>query len=97
MAKGLKTGGRKKGVPNKKTLDFLEILQENFNNFNPVIELINISKDKKTPLETKVSILKDLSSYLYPKRKACDINANIDTTKPIIVQSMMDKELLESI
>lgn len=71
MAKGIKTGGRTKGTPNKKTINIQELLETEFEGFNPVRELITIYK---TDIETaqKIVILKELSNYIYPKRKAID-------------------------
>jgi len=59
-----KTGGRKKGTPNKKTLVLLERLHQN--NFDVVDELVQIipSLDK----DKKVAVLLSLLPYLYAKR-----------------------------
>lgn len=66
----LANSGRKKGTPNKKTLLFVDEL----GNFNTVKELIKIfySTDKE---ELKFAICKEFLKYLYPQRKAVEIDA----------------------
>ena len=79
MAKDMKTGGRKAGTPNKKSTALKELIEENYEGFDPILELIAISKKDKTPTDLKISILKDVAQYIYPRRKAieADITASI--------------------
>ena len=72
MAKGIKTGGRKKGTPNKKTTELIELLGD----YNPIVRLIEIAKDENTSLDMQVKINLDLMPYIYPKRKSIDMNAD---------------------
>ena len=69
MAKGIKTGGRKKGTPNKKTTELMELLGD----YNPIQRLIEIAKDENTSLDMQVKINLDLLPYIYPKRKSIDM------------------------
>ena len=69
---GIKTGGRKKGTPNKKTTELMELLGD----YNPVTRLIEIAKDENTPLDMQVKINLDLMPYIYPKRKSIDMNTD---------------------
>lgn len=65
-----KTGGRKKGTPNRATV----ILREKLAALgcDPPEELAKIAQDPKTSIETKVHIYSNLMPYLYPKRKLTD-------------------------
>lgn len=65
-----KTGGRKKGTPNKRTNDIIERLKDE----DIVGNLLEIAKttDKE---EIKVTVYKELLKYTYPQRKAVDISA----------------------
>lgn len=72
MAKGIKTGGRAKGTPNKKTTELMELLGD----YNPIQRLIEIAKDENTSLDMQVKINLDLLPYIYPKRKSIDMNSN---------------------
>lgn len=65
---GNKTGGRKKGTPNKKTKELLELMGD----YSPLEALLKIAQDTKTPLDIKVKVNLDLMGYLYPKRKSID-------------------------
>lgn len=83
-----KTGGRKKGTPNKATQKMREVLAEI--DCNPLLELARIAQDHKTSVEQKIRIYSELLPYLYPKRKPMDdsrdehtiinINTNLDNS-----------------
>ena len=66
MAKGYKTGGRKKGSLNKSTLAMLGLIARF--NFDPIDELIKIVDDENTPIEVKVNICLELLPYFYQKK-----------------------------
>lgn len=82
---GKKTGGRKKGTPNKFTQDLHELAQEM--GVNPFEVLLNFAKgDYKAlrlpettafgsptiPPELRQKAAKDACEYLFPKRKAIE-------------------------
>jgi len=82
--KGLpKTGGRKKGTPNRATVLLGEKLAAN--GYDPADELMRIAADVRTPLELSVHIHLALLPYIYPKRKPVDdstrepMTANVTT------------------
>lgn len=79
MPKGFKAGGRTKGTPNKKTANLKELIEENYSGFDPIIELIAISKQEKLPVDLKVSIYKSIAEYIYPKRKAIEAEITAET------------------
>lgn len=76
MGKGYKSGGRKKGTPNKKTIE----LKEFFDSADVclpemVLDLIPKLNDSK-----KVDTLLRLMEFIYPKRKAVEVT-NEDFSK----------------
>jgi hypothetical protein len=83
-----KTGGRKKGTPNKATQTIAEKLEGL--GCDPIIELAKIGMSEKTPIELRVRCLSEIAPYLYPKRKPADaladetyiysVNTNLDTS-----------------
>lgn len=77
MPKGFKAGGRTKGTPNKKTANLKELIEEKYQGFDPIIELIAISRQENLSVDLKVNVLKSVAEYVYPKRKA--IEAAIET------------------
>src|SRR2546430_3274990 len=69
--KGLpKTGGRRRGTPNRATLSLREKVATR--GYDPIDELITMSRDHTTPLEMRVRIHFEICSYIYPKRKPVD-------------------------
>jgi len=78
MAKGVKTGGRTKGTPNKNTV----LIEEVLGDYCPLSELIKIVQKEDTPRDVKVKINITLLGYIYPKRSTIDmdiIRTNINT------------------
>lgn len=73
MAKGIKTGGRKKGSLNRNTKAVLERLQEDHPNYCPLSELARIATDADTPLELKVKCNTTIAGYILPKISAVPI------------------------
>jgi hypothetical protein len=84
-------GGRPKGIPNRKTVEFLQILEAN--NFNPgqalidiyqkqmaIYELRNKSKNKGGALEALADAEKtvnDICQYVYPRKKAIEHSGDV--------------------
>jgi hypothetical protein len=68
-----KTGGRKPGVANKRTEQVFEILARN--KFNPIEEMIQLFHDSRSNPDTMgvaATCLKEISQYVYPKRKTIE-------------------------
>lgn len=87
--KGERRGGRQKGTPNKKTLEFVEALGD----FNPVSEMIKLFHFSEKE-DIKVIILKEMLKYIYPQRKAVDIGVEKQTGINIIVADEKHKQML---
>lgn len=66
-----KTGGRKKGVKNKKTILRAEEIMAN-QNFNPTTEMIRLLLDPSTPIDIKAKLAIELNALINPKAKATD-------------------------
>lgn len=74
--KGERRGGRQKGTPNKRTLNFIDEL----GNFKPVKELLVLYATSEDD-NLKFSIIKEILKYVYPQRKAVDITATVDASE----------------
>lgn len=72
----IKTGGRQKGTPNKRTADIVERLK----GVDIVGELLEIARttDKE---DTRVTVYKELLKYVYPQRKAVEMTGEIELPK----------------
>lgn len=76
-----KTGGRKKGTPNKRTITVMERLE----GVDIIGSLLDIAKST-SDLSLSASIYQNLMKYVYPQRKAVDVTAsNTDETSTQIL------------
>jgi hypothetical protein len=83
-----KTGGRKKGTPNKRTLEVTELL----NNLgcDPIEGMARLALDPNNSPELRGRLFSELAQYVAPKRKAIDLSwtesdrviFNLNTTNP---------------
>jgi len=68
----MKTGGRSKGTPNKKT----QLIQQQMEDlgFDPIESMIEISKLAMANKDYSLAgqMAKELAQYIYPKRKAIE-------------------------
>ena len=76
MAAGRKTGGRKKGTPNKKTASIQAKLDKH--GCDPIEEMAKLAMEsiKKDDVQTATSLLKELAQYVAPKRKAVEVSGS---------------------
>lgn len=70
--------GRKKGTPNKVQKETVQMLTEKceargIDPFNLLLDFCG-----EAPPELRLAALKEICSYLYPKRKEIQVQANID-------------------
>jgi hypothetical protein len=72
MALGRKTGGRTAGTPNRRTQDLAARLEAL--GVDPVLGLAQIAQDATAPIELRARVQCELMAYLYPKRRALDVN-----------------------
>jgi hypothetical protein len=64
-----KYGGRKAGTPNKPKPTLLEMLRERYPDFHPILAMLEMYHDPKTPVEVKARLLNDIASYTLPRLK----------------------------
>lgn len=64
--------GRKKGTPNKASLPILELCEKH--NCNPAEALIKCMEDP----EYRFLAAKELMQYIYPKKRALEVDANVN-------------------
>lgn len=90
MVAGVK--GRPKGSPNKRSLDIGERLEAL--GVDPVAKLMEIAADPDATKGQKISIYTELLQYLYPKRKAVEMDASptMQTWAELVRQSIKGDE-----
>jgi len=89
-----KGSGRKEGTPNKRSQNLAEALDSlNFNIPEKLVQLL----PKLSP-EKQVDILIDLMGYLYPKRKAIEVELGTLDNGPQVILTMPSngREVFES-
>jgi hypothetical protein len=77
MAKGFKTGGRQAGTPNKATAAVQDRLAEL--GFDPLAAMVALANDPLNSPELRGRMAAELAGYLYPKRKAVELTAEVTT------------------
>ena len=89
MATGRKTGGRKKGTPNREKKAMLDEIQQQFPDYHPVIAMAKIANDGNVDLQMRFYAHKEIAHYVEPKRKAIEV-----TGGPVqIIASALDEAL----
>jgi hypothetical protein len=73
MAKGLKTGGRSAGTPNRRTREITELLRSL--DCNPIEGMVLIAQNEQHTPELRGRMFAELAQYLYPKRRATELSA----------------------
>ncbi len=81
-----KTGGRKRGTPNKRSLDLVETLDRH--NFNPIEKLFGIIPELSA--KEQAHVLLGILPYLYPKRKSLDFT--LQSEEPPTAETMSKEE-----
>jgi hypothetical protein len=71
-------GGRPKGSPNKNKQALLNLLQSQYPDYHPVLEMAKIAHDENANLALRASMHKEIAQYVTPKLKAVDINLEAD-------------------
>jgi hypothetical protein len=67
-----KTGGRKRGTPNRRTVDIEEKLAAL--GCDPIAGMAEIAMDKGQPIELRAAMFKELAQYVAPKRKGIELS-----------------------
>lgn len=89
MEKRQKTGGRKKGTPNKQTkgAELLELCREALGDedWHPVVAMAKVaaSQDKKISEELKFQANKEAAQYIAPKLKAVEHSLSDETAAAV--------------
>ena len=96
MAKGLKTGGRSKGTPNKATLEVQERLEEL--GCDPIegMARIGMEAEQRGEFQLAGQMYKELAQYVAPKRRATEISTNVTTTHEEWLELLEQEEHAET-
>jgi hypothetical protein len=95
MAKGMKTGGRQKGTPNKNNQPIVDKLAEL--NCDPIEGMAQIARQAMDEGELILAgtMFKELAQYVAPKRKSVEMNTHVSFEQKLhdMSQEELDDEL----
>tara|TARA_R100000700_G_C3124147_1_gene111956 strand:+ start:559 stop:849 length:291 start_codon:yes stop_codon:yes gene_type:complete len=74
MATGRKTGGRQKGTPNANKQELVDLLNEHYPGYNPVVQMAGIAQDETVEMVHRVQCAKEIAGYIFPKLKSIESN-----------------------
>ena len=88
--KGNKTGGRSKGTKNRRTQEVVNMLNEL--DCSPIEGLANIAKMamEKQDYALAGNMYKELAQYMYPKRRAIEVSAEVNSS--IEIENLTDQQ-----
>tara|TARA_R110000765_G_scaffold132095_1_gene230589 strand:+ start:251 stop:568 length:318 start_codon:yes stop_codon:yes gene_type:complete len=91
MAKGMKTGGRQKGTPNKNNQTIMDKLSDL--NCDPIEGMATIARKAMDEGEFILAgtMFKELAQYVAPKRKSVEMNTHVTFEERL--QHMTEDEL----
>ena len=75
---GERRGGRKKGIPNKDKRELIDMIQERFPGYHPVLAMAEIANDLDNDKKLRFDATKEVAQYVVPKRKAVEVSGNLD-------------------
>ena len=84
MAKGCKTGGRKRGTPNKATAKRQEDIAAS--GLIPLEHLLAVMRNEKLPREIRLNAAAKAAPYVHPRLTAIEHSANEDRPPRMIVE-----------
>jgi hypothetical protein len=82
-----KTGGRKAGTPNRRTLEMASRLADL--GVDPLDGIAKLLRAPKTAPELRARLLCELLAYLYPKRKAIEFVTDSESDGSFTLEELM--------
>lgn len=78
MAKGAKTGGRKRGTPNKKTAELQKKVAAG--GTDPLDYLLEVMRDTKASLPDRLEAAKAAAPFVHPRLAAVEVSGSLAMT-----------------
>ena len=73
---GQRNGGRQKGTANKDKQELIEMIQEDFPNYHPLLALAEIANGSGKD-DLKLQAHKEICKYIVPQLKSIDISGTL--------------------
>lgn len=82
--------GRPKGSPNKPKRRLLQLIQDTYPGYHPVLEMAKTANDPEADLNTRFNANKEVAKYIEPTLKAVEISGDSEgETLPITVNMIV--------
>src|SRR5690349_12616156 len=92
MALGRKTGGRKKGTPNKANAARAALLSQALDGEDPLLFFADVLRNKEAPLELRFAAAKELAPYRHPRLSSTEANVNANVTYADLLDMVAKEE-----
>lgn len=92
MPKGKKYGGREKGTLNKNKQALHDRILAKYPDYDPVMAMVEIAKDKKNTVEIRLTAHKEVSKYIHSQLKAIEHSGHLDSVQTITVELFNAKD-----
>ena len=73
MAKGIKTGGRTKGTPNRDKQALRDRLASLYPEYDPILAMVEMANDDSLEPSMRLDCHKAIAGYIHPKIRAIEI------------------------
>lgn len=93
--------GRPAGSSNKNKARLLRLIQEDYPEYDPLLELVKLAHDEKSTQGEKISCHKEVAQYVNPKLKAIEhtgdmqVNHNLLSKEEIIARVQAYRAAME--
>ena len=91
--KGQKTGGRKRGTPNKATVAREKLLNDAMEGGDPLQFFADILSNKDANLQLRFAAARELAPYLHPKLSSTEARVKVSTHEETL--DVLDRVLAE--
>ena len=88
MEKRQKKGGRKRGTPNRRSQAIIDMIEEQFPGYHPVVAMAAIANDEESPPDMRFQAHKEVAQYVAPKRRS--IEATVANDLHVTVMNFAD-------
>ena len=72
MAKGIKTGGRTKGTPNRDKQALRERLSSLYPDYDPILAMVEMANDNTLEPSMRLDCHKTIANYIHPKMRSIE-------------------------
>jgi len=69
--------GRPAGSPNRPKKGLMHMIQQQYPDYHPVMEMVAVANDEDAPADARFAANKEVAQYVVPKLKAVEISGKL--------------------